>query len=157
MNLVDIILIVITLLFAANGWKSGFVRSAGSLAAFVLSIVGSFYVMGWAHDTFGISLATHPWLTIVAFLIVLGITTRLASYIVDVLDLVRKAIAILPFVNFVNSILGAVLGLLQAATLVLVFAYLVVMIAPSGAFREATVTSEIVSRAIDAETSLGIL
>lgn len=157
MNPTDLVIIVIALLFAANGWKSGFVRSAGSLAAFVLSIVGSFYVMGWVHDTFGVSLSTHPWLTIAAFLIVLGLANKLAGYLVDVLDLVRRVIAIVPFVNFINSFLGAIFGVLQVGSLILVYAYLVVTIAPAGAFREASVTSNIISRAIDVETSLGIL
>jgi uncharacterized membrane protein required for colicin V production len=157
MNSVDIVILVITLFFAAHGWSNGLVRSAGSLAAFVLSIIGSFYVMGWASDTFGISFAAYPWLTVAAFLVVLGLATKLASYLVNVLDLVRKIIAIIPFVNLMNSILGAVFGALRAVSLVLVFAYLVVTLAPAGAFREASVGSDFVSRAIDAETSLGIL
>ncbi len=157
MNLVDLIIIGIALLFAAYGWKSGFVRSAGSLAAFVLSILGSFYALGWIHDAFDVSFTAYPWLTVVAFLVVLGLANRLAGYVVDTLDLIRKVIAIVPFVNLVNSFLGSIFGLLQVASLILVFAYLVVTIAPAGAFREASVTSNIVSRAVDIETSFGIL
>ncbi len=157
MNSVDLVLIVIALLFAAYGWKSGFVRSAGSLAAFVFSIVGSFYVMNWAHDAFGISFTAYPWLAVVGFLVVLGLTNTLAGYLVDMLDLVRKIIAIVPFVNFINSFLGAIFGLLQVGSLILVYAYLVVTIVPAGALRDASVTSNIVSRAIDVETGFGIL
>ncbi len=157
MNIVDIILIAIAVVFAAYGWRSGFVRAAGSLVAFVLCIVGSFYVMGWVHDTFGISFATQPWLTIVGFLVVLVVTNKIAGYLVDTLDLIRKAVAILPFVNLVNSTLGAVFGLLQVGSLIVVFSYLVVTIAPPGAFRDAAVASTIVSRTIDVETNAGIL
>lgn len=157
MNPVDLVIIVIALLFTAYGWKSGFVRSAGSLAAFVFSIVGSFYVMDWIRDTFGMSFAAYPWFAVIGFLVVLGLANRLAGYLVDVLDLVRKVIAIVPFVNFINALLGAIFGVLQIGLLILVYAYLVVTVVPAGAFRDASVTSTFVSRAIDVETSFGIL
>lgn len=157
MPVVDIVIIILAILFALHGWRSGFVRSAGSLVAFVASIVGSLYLMGVAHDTFGISFTEHPWLTMIAFLLVLTIANQLAGYLVDTLDMIRKVIAIVPLVNFVNSSLGAIFGLLQVSMLVLVFAYFSVTLVPVGDFRNAVVTSEIISRAITLETNAGLL
>ncbi len=93
----------------------------------------------------------------IAFLLVLTIANQLAGYLVDTLDMIRKVIAIVPLVNFVNSSLGAIFGLLQVSMLVLVFAYFSVTLVPVGDFRNAVVTSEIISRAITLETNAGLL
>ena len=157
MNIVDIILLVIAILFAAAGWRSGFVRAAGSLVAFIASLVAAFYGMSWLHDRFGISFVSHPWLTVIAFLVLLMVAKKLASLVVGVLDLVRKTAGILPFVNLFNSILGAMFGLLQVVSLVFAFAYIAVVLVPVSDARTQIVSSTIVSRVIDVETSAGIL
>lgn len=157
MNLTDIILIAIAVIFVASGWTSGFVRAAGSLLAFVASVIAAFYAMSWFHDTFGIAFTANPWLTIVAFLVLVIIANKLASYLVDTLDLIRKVAGFLPFVNLLNSVLGAAVGLLQMGTLLIAFVYLVVTLLPVGDWRTAIVSSTIVSRVIDVETSFGVL
>jgi membrane protein required for colicin V production len=157
MNLVDIVLVVFAVIMAYAGWRSGLVRSLGSLVALIASAVASYYTMNWIHDTFGISLTSNPWLAIISFLVIVLIFSKIAGYIVDVLDLVRKIVAILPFVNFINSALGAIFGLLQSAIVVIVLAYITVMMIPASDIRTSLLSSSIISRAVDAETSVGIL
>lgn len=157
MNLVDIILIIFAVIMAFAGWRSGLVRSLGSLLALIASAIASYYTMNWIHDTFGISLTSNPWLAIISFLVIVLIFSKIAGYIVDVLDLVRKIVAIIPFVDFVNSILGAIFGLLQSAIVIIVLAYIAVMMIPASDIRTSLLSSSIIGRAVDAETSVGIL
>ena len=142
---------------AFAGWRSGLVRSLGSLVALIASAVASYYTMNWIHDTFGLSLTSNPWLAIISFLIISLIFTKIAGYLVDVLDLVRKIVAIIPLVNFINSTLGAIFGLLQSAIVIVVLAYISVTMIPNGDVRTALLTSSIINRAVDAETTAGIL
>lgn len=157
MSIIDICLIVFAIIMALAGWRSGFVRSAGSLVALIASVTASFYVMGWMHDTYGLSLTSYPWTTIIAFIIISIIANRLARYVVDVLDLVRKIIAIIPFVNFVNSILGAVFGLAQSVIAIAVLAYVAVTLVPIGDIRTSLLSSSAVGYAVDVESTMGIL
>lgn len=157
MPLVDIILLVLAVILAIAGWQAGFVRSAGSLVALAVSIGVSFYGMTWLHDTFGFSYTANPWMTLVAFLMLVVVTNRLAHYFVDILDLVRKAIAIIPFVNTINSLLGALLGLAQTAALILVLAYAAVMFIPTSDARTKILESKAVNQAVNVETTAGIL
>ena len=157
MNLVDIALVIFAIIMAFAGWRSGLVRSLGSLLALIASAIASYYTMNWIHDTFGISLTSNPWLAIISFLVITLIFSKIAGYIVDVLDLVRKIIAILPFVNFINSTLGAIFGLLQSAIVIIVLAYITVLMIPAGDVRTALLSSSIINRAVDLETSAGLL
>lgn len=157
MNGVDIGLVVFAALLMLSGWRSGFVRAAGSLLAFFVSIGASFYGMNWLHETYDVSFSSHPWLTIGMFFFLVVLANRLAKLVVEALDLIRKVIAIIPFVNTVNSLLGAALGLCQAGVGVLVFAYLVVSFVPVSDFRTLAVSSRIIDRAITFETSIGLL
>lgn len=157
MNIVDIVLIIFAIIMAFAGWRSGLVRSLGSLLALIASVVASYYTMNWINDTFGISLTGNPWLAIISFLIIVLIFSKIAGYIVDVLDLVRKIVAIIPFVNFINSTLGAIFGLLQSAIVIIVLAYITVMMIPASDIRTSLLSSSIINRAVDIETSAGLL
>ena len=117
MNTTDIILLLFTAVMLFAGWKSGFVRSLGSLLALAASVVAAFYTMNWIRDSFGYSFTANPWFTIITFVSLVVVAHWLAMYIVEALDLARKVISIIPFVNFVNSILGALLGDLEAPEL----------------------------------------
>ena len=157
MGIVDICIIVFVIIMALAGWRSGFVRSFGSLLALIASVVVSFYGMSWLHDSFDLTFADHPWMTIGAFLILSLIASRIAQYIVDILDLVRKIIAIIPFVNLINNILGAAFGVLQSAVAILVLAYVTVTLIPIGDIRTTLLSSTAVSRAVDIESNAGLL
>ncbi len=157
MGIVDILILAFAIIMALAGWRSGFVRSAGSLVALIASVVASFYAMGWLHDTYGLSLTNYPWTTIIAFIIISIVANRLARYAVDVLDLVRKIVAIIPFVNLLNSILGAVFGVAQSAVAIAVLAYVAVTLVPVGDIRTSLLSSNAVSYAVDIESGMGIL
>ncbi len=157
MNTVDLILIIFTIVMFLLGWRSGLVRSLGSLMALGLSITVAYYGQIWIHNTFGISLTSNPWIAIVSFLVLMIIVNKLAGYIVDVLDLVRKAIAIIPFVNTINSLLGAIFGVAQSVAIILVVAYITVTFVPTGSIRSSILSSSIIGYSIDVETGAGIL
>lgn len=157
MGIVDILIIIFVIVMALAGWRSGFVRSFGSLVALIASVIVAFWGMEWLHDSFGLTFAEHPWITIGAFLVLSLIASRLAQYIVDALDLVRKIIAIIPFVNFINNVLGALFGVVQSAVAILVLAYVAVTLVPIGDVRTSLLSSIVVGRAVDIESNAGLL
>ncbi len=157
MSIVDILILVFAVIMALAGWRSGFVRSAGSLVALIASVSASFYAMDWLNETYGLSLSSYPWTTITVFIVISIVANRFAHYIVDALDLVRKIVAIIPFVNLLNSILGAVFGLAQSAIAIAVLAYVAVTLVPVGDIRTSLLSSSAVSYAVDVESGMGIL
>lgn len=156
MSIVDFVIIAGTLLFVAGGWRSGFVRSLGSVVALGASVVAAYYAMMWLNDTFGAVVTMNPWFTIVTFISLALAAHWLAMYVVSMLDLARKVIAIIPFVNLINRFLGAVLGLAQSAVLVLFAAYIAVVLLPMGDIRSAMLSSHAIGQAVNIETALGL-
>jgi hypothetical protein len=77
--------------------------------------------------------------------------------LVELLDLARRVIAIIPFVNTVNSILGALFGALQSMVVILCIAYITVLLLPVGEVRNTILSSVLVGRAVDFETAAGVL
>ncbi len=157
MGIVDICITVFALVLALAGWRSGFVRSVGGLLALIASIVASFYGMSWLHETYGLSFVEHPWLTILAFLLLTFVVGKIAQYIVETLDLVRRILSIIPFVNLLNNLLGAAFGVAQAAAAVAVLAYVTVTLIPLGDLRTSLLSSVAVGRAVDIESNAGLL
>lgn len=157
MGIVDILISIFVIVMALAGWRSGFVRSVGSLLALMVSIAAAFFGMDWLSGTFGLTFAEYPWITIGAFLLLTLIASRIAQYIVEALDLVRKIIAIIPFVNFINNVLGTAFGVAQSAVAILVLAYITVTLVPVGDIRTSLLSSMAVSRAVDIESNAGLL
>lgn len=157
MVITDIIFVSVAVLMIFSGWRSGFVRALGGVVALIGSIAAAVYTMNWLSVHFDYSFAANPWVAIVTFPILSAVAHWIAMRLVHVLDLARKVIAIVPFVNSINALLGAAFGALQAVLFLLCFTYIVVVFLPTSDVRNEILSSISVSKAIDIETQIGLL
>lgn len=128
MNIFDGILIIITLMGIAMAYQRGFILQAASVVGWIVSLVIAYRFSGDmapylqeiipnpmsnqedSGSIWAVLLDFDTWFyTIIAFLLLFFLTRLCISIIARVLNSISK----LPILNFVNSILGAVLGFLQ--------------------------------------------
>lgn len=154
---VDILLIVMSFGLLASGWHYGLIRTLGSLIGLVASIVVAIYGATWIEATFGFSFLAHPLSGVVLFLTLALIVSQLAKWIVNLLDLVRRVLSIIPFVGLLNALGGALVGVVQAAFVVIALSFITVKFLPDSPLRSAALESQGVSRAVDVLYSAGLL
>jgi hypothetical protein len=155
--IIDVIFIVISVLLLWNGYRHGFIRAAGSLLGLVVSIGIGIWGVTWLEDITGFNLTSNPVTFIFVFLTLSVIVSQIIRLIVGALDLVRRLISIIPFVGLINSFLGLVLGLVQAALLIGAVAYVTVTYLPNGEVRTTLLGSQLVDYAVMAEEAVGVL
>ncbi|MCR4312452.1 MAG: CvpA family protein [Candidatus Uhrbacteria bacterium] len=155
--IIDIIIAIVAFGLIATGWRHGLVRTLGSLVGLVLSLIVAFYGAAWIEQTFGFSFISHPISGIILFLTLALIVSQIAGWAVNILDLGRRVLSIVPFVGLVNSLGGALVGVVQAAFAVFAFAYVTIQVLPDSTFRTASLASQFVSKAVDVLYSGGLL
>lgn len=143
---IDLGLAIVALLFVIGGYRQGFVRAAGSLVGLVLSIGIGVWGVGWLERITGLNLTASPVLFMVSFIVLSVVVSQLLGFIVSMLDMVRKMISIIPFVGFLNSLLGAIVGALQAGVLIGAVAFVMVSYVPPGVVRSSFLQSEIIKK-----------
>ncbi len=154
---IDIGLAVVALLFVIGGYRQGFVRAAGSLLGLVLSIGIGVWGVGWIERITGMNLTANPVLFMVAFIVLSVIVSQLLGFVVSMLDMVRKMISIIPFVGFLNSLLGAVVGAAQAGVLIGAVAFVMVNYVPPGVVRSSVLQSEVMKKTNQLIEKTGLL
>ncbi len=155
--MIDVIIIVLAFGLLASGWHHGFVRTLGSLIGLVASIVVAIYGATWIETTFGFSFLSHPLSGIVLFLTLALIVSQIVGWLINLLDLVRRLLSIIPFVGLLNSLGGAVVGLAQAAAMIVAMAFIAVEFLPESTLRSAVLESQSVSTAVDVLYQVGLL
>lgn len=132
MSLVDIILLVFVAAFIIHGFWFGFIRTLGnSVGLIVGAIVASQYV-GTAVDYLGFLFNNNVTVaSIVLFLLILIITQRLVGFIFWIIDKLFGFLSWLPFVGFVNRLLGGLLGTVEGFVIVGAVIYFIGLVFPS--------------------------
>ena len=120
MNTLDFIILGITVLFGVWGFKQGFMEALGGILGVVIATIlsGKFFL--WLADFFGGSNLA----SVVAFLLIFAITLKVVGFVFWFFGKIFKLIAVLPFVDSFNRVLGVVLGLLQGVLICTVAVYL---------------------------------
>lgn len=119
MLLVDIILVVILLSFAARGWKNGVIESLGELIGAVLAFLAARAWSPWLGGIIGTLLPGREGLArFIAFVIVFLIVARLIGWLFALAAKILKIVTSLPLISLVNKILGAIFGFLGGIVLV---------------------------------------
>lgn len=153
----DIIAIVIAAGLILSGWHYGFVRTLGSLIGLVASIAVAIYGATWIEATFGFSFLQNPLTGVVLFLLLALIVSHVAGWLVNLLDLARRVLSIIPFVGLINSMLGALLGAVQATCIIVAVAFVAVTFMPDSATRTAILGAQSVGKAVDVLYQFGWL
>lgn len=155
--IVDVIMIVLALGLVGSGWHYGFVRTLGSLIGLVASIAVAMYGATWIESTFGFSFLANPLAGVAMFLLLALIVSHVAGWLVNLLDLARRVVSIIPFVGLINSLLGAVLGALQAACIVVAIAFMAVTFLSDSPTRTSIIEAQSVGKAVDVLYQFGWL
>lgn len=142
MNLFDIVLIIILLIFVWKGFRSGIIGAIGGLFGIILSIwAGSHYMQqvgAWIMnllDFDNVSLAN-----IVGFILIFIAVHIAVSIIVSV---VNRVFHIIPFINLINKLMGAIVGLVGGILAVSALVYLMALFPISTNINEMLISSSI--------------
>ena len=155
--IVDICLAVVSILLIYGGYRQGFIRAAGSLLSLVVSIALGIWGVTWLEDLTGFELTRNPAIFVVCFLILTIIVSQILRLVVTALDLVRRLLSIIPFVGLVNSLLGMLLGVVQAIVFIGLVAYVVAAFFPAGRLQMTFLESRFIHTAIRIEKTAGLL
>lgn len=113
----DIILLLILLGFTLMGFWRGFIKTLGK----VVAIVGGAIAASFLQEPVSVMAVARfggGWITsIVVFLILYAIASRLLLFLFNILDHFFGFLKIIPFVGFINRLAGAGLGLLEGVVL----------------------------------------
>ncbi|MFZ2682125.1 MAG: CvpA family protein [Patescibacteria group bacterium] len=155
--IIDIVLAVIAVVLIWNGYRQGFIRAAGNLLGLVISIAVGIWGVTWLEHLTGFNLTGNPVTFVAVFLVLTIIVSQLLRLVVSGLDLMRRALSIIPFVGLINSLLGTVLGCVQAAVFIALVAYVSFQFLPVGEVKQTVLGSYVVGQAITLEKTFGIL
>lgn len=155
--IVDVVLVVISILLIYGGYRQGFIKAAGSLLGLVVSIAVGIWGVTWLEDVTGFNLTRNPITFVFTFLILSVIVSQILRLIVNALDLVRRLLSIIPFVGLINSLLGTLLGVVQAAVFIALVAYVSVRFIPTSQFRSTMLNAQLIKAATQVEHSVGLI
>lgn len=118
MNYIDLVLGIILVLAAIQGFRKGFIVEAASLAALVLGIWGAIKFSDWTADFITRKFNYHSeYLSIFAFILVFIGIVILISLLGKLLDNAVKAVAL----GFLNRLAGIIFGVLKVAVILSIF------------------------------------
>jgi len=114
MNYIDLVLGIILIIAAIQGFRKGFIIEVASLAALILGIWGAIkfsdWTAGYISKTFNYHLGS---LSTIAFLITFVCIVVLVHILGKILDTTVKAVAL----GFLNRLAGIIFGVLKAAVI----------------------------------------
>ena len=134
MSITDIILLVLLGAFVLHGLWFGFIRTLGNAVGLIVgAFVASQYV-GTAVDYLGFIFNNNTTVAgVVLFLLILVIVQRLVCFIFWIIDKLFGFLKWLPFVGFVNRLLGGLLGAVEGFAMLAAGIYFIQIMFPSWA------------------------
>lgn len=118
MNYIDLVLGILLILAAIQGFRKGFIVELASLAALVLGIWGGIKFSDWTADFITRNTGfDSKYLSIIAFLVTFIAIVVLIHILGKVIDNAVKAVAL----GFLNRLAGIIFGVLKAAVILSIF------------------------------------
>lgn len=125
-HLVDVILAVILLGFAVNGFRSGLVVALGQLCGAVAGFWIARTWSGWLGAILhGLIPGRSGIMQFIAFVTIFLLVDRLVGLLFWLADKALKILTILPFLSTIHSILGAIVGFAEGLLLIGSSSYIV--------------------------------
>lgn len=131
MLLLEILVIIVLISFAANGFRAGIVEGLGrfigaligfwaakSFAAIPVAVLGLFLPLSWAYG--------------LSFLLVFIITNHLVGFLFHAADRIFGVLTKLPILKQISELAGLILGLLEGIVVIGGIAYLLRQLSQSG-------------------------
>lgn len=127
MPFVDIILVILLLGFLVNGYRRGFILTAGQLIGILIGLFSARlwtpFVLGRLTPFFG---EHNGWPYLIVFILIFIFVDQVVALIFRIINALFKILTIIPFLATINSILGALLGLVSGFTFVGGGSYIIV-------------------------------
>jgi len=118
MNYIDLILGIILILAAIQGFRQGFIVELASLAALILGIWGAMHFSDWTADFItDITGYKSNHLSTIVFVVTFIAIVILIHVLGKVLDTAVKAVAL----GFLNRLAGIIFGVLKASVILSIF------------------------------------
>ncbi len=118
MNYIDLVLGILLIIAAIQGFRNGFIVEVASLAALVLGIWGAIKFSDWTAGFIADTMNYHSKnLTTIAFVITFIAIVVLIHILGKVLDSVVRAIAL----GFLNRLAGIIFGVIKTAVILSIF------------------------------------
>lgn len=112
MLIIDILVIVVILAFAANGFKAGSIETLGRVLGAVVGFVAARSMVAWV-----VGYVSHfigaQWAFLVSFLVIFLAVDSLIGFLFRIAETLLKIFTRLPILKQINSFLGMLLGLLE--------------------------------------------
>lgn len=110
--LVNVILILLLLGFIGTGWKDGAIQTLGRVVG---AVIGFLVARSWSIGLAALFEIVLPsgWARLAAFLVVFLFITRIVGFIFKLADGAFKILSFIPFVKPLNSLLGAIVGIVE--------------------------------------------
>ncbi|MBV5313521.1 MAG: CvpA family protein [Prolixibacteraceae bacterium] len=125
MNYIDLVLGIILIISAIQGFRKGFIVELASLAAIVLGIWGAIKFSDWTADFISDTTNYHSeHLSTIAFFVTFIVIVILVHILGKTLDSVVKAVAL----GFLNGLAGIIFGVLKTAVILSIFLLLFDMV-----------------------------
>lgn len=126
MLIVDIVLALVLLALAYNGWKAGLIKSLGHLVGAVLGFLiaraWSSLIAVWMARLIPLRQGV---LQFIAFILLFLIVERIVGILVELADKAFKIVSWLPIISSVQKMIGAFIGLIEAVVLIGASAYVI--------------------------------
>jgi len=118
MNYIDLVLAIILIIAAVQGFRKGFIVELASLAALVLGIWGAIKFSDWTAGFITETFNYHSeHLSTIAFVVTFIAIVILIHLLGKMLDNVVKAVAL----GFLNRLAGIIFGVLKTAVILSIF------------------------------------
>ncbi|MFA5126738.1 MAG: CvpA family protein [Patescibacteria group bacterium] len=142
MNLFDIILLIILLIFIWKGFQAGLIGAIGGFIGIIVGIVlgGRFMslVSAWLAQFINIDNANLA--NIIAFVLIFILVNIIIGLLVK---LINAVFHIIPFIDLVNKLLGAVVGLIGGMLVASAVVYLLSLFPISDTVNDAVAKSSL--------------
>ncbi len=141
MNFVDAVIILLIFLGYFIGKKRGFLPQLVSVVGFFLIVVGAFIlknpVSQFLYEKLpfsnfmgvfkGVTILNIIFYEVMAFTIVLGVLYLVFRLILSVSKLFEKILEVLPIIEFLNKIIGGILGIVENYIVVFIVLYILTL------------------------------
>jgi len=148
MGLFDIIFLIILLFFIWKGFRAGLVGAIGGFVGIIVGIwAGSHYmqlVSEWLMNVLNIENASLS--NILAFVLIFIAINIITSIIVAIIN---RIFHIIPFMDLINKLLGAIVGVLGGALVIIALVHLLSIFPISEAIGDKLLESTVANQAAD--------
>lgn len=111
-SLIDIIAISLSTILISSGLYFGFIHSLGNIIGWVAGFIISAFISVYALNHF--SWMVNPVYAVLLFFFLFALISAIVGWIADVIAKLWKIAKWIPFSKLINSILGGILGIVEA-------------------------------------------